>query len=159
MIVVVGDFQVPWSHHFQQLHDIWSYCGIEQCPLKAVCNLVVELMYNTVIQHVTVLFTITDYSFSVLRMNQHRTCGILENHWNRFSCSWLRFKFFLIEQDVCFHCAVPYCLTCNIVFSDQCAVQKVSHHGRIASDFWSLPNSYSFTLYTCFGAHVIKKNC
>lgn len=124
MFVVVGDFQVPCSHRFQQLHDIWSYCGTEQCYMKAVCNLVVEFMHNTVIQHVTVLFTITDYSFSVLRMNQHMTCETLENHWNQFSCSWLRFKFFVIEQDVCFHYAVPYCLTCNIVFSDHCAVQK-----------------------------------
>jgi len=48
--------------------------------MKAVCNLVVEFMHNTVIQHVTVLFTITDYSFSVLRMNQHMTCETLENH-------------------------------------------------------------------------------
>lgn len=102
----VGDFQVPCSYHFQQLRDIWSYCGTEQCYLKAVCNLVVELMHNTVNQRVTVFFTITDYSFFVLRMNQHMTCEAVENHWNKFSCSWLRFTFFVIEQDVCFHYAV-----------------------------------------------------
>jgi hypothetical protein len=36
-----------------------TYCGIEQCHLEAVCNLVVELMHDTVHHHFTV-YTITD---------------------------------------------------------------------------------------------------
>jgi hypothetical protein len=153
MIVIVGDFQVGPSMFWPFSTAAWHLIILWNCYLKAVCNHVVELMHNTVIQHVPVLFNITDYSFSVLKMNQHMTCGILENHWNQFSCSWLRFKFFVIEQDVCFHYAVPYYLTSLISVQ----FRKSNHHGSIASDFWSLPNLYSFTLYTCFGAHVIKK--
>jgi hypothetical protein len=157
MTVVVGDFHVPCFHHFQQLHDVWSYCGIEQCHLKAVCNLVVELMYNTVIQHVSLLFTVTDYSFSVLRMNQHRTCGTLEDHWNQFSFSWLRFNFLWLNGMCTF--ILLFLIVWLVTLSSLISVQfrKSNHHGSIASDFWSLPNSYSFTLYTCSGAHVIKK--
>jgi hypothetical protein len=136
-----------------------TYCGIEHCHLEAVCNLVVELMHNTVIHHVTV-FTITDYSFCVLGMNQHRSYGLLENHWNQFSCSSLRFKFFLWLDRTCAFIML-FLIVWLVTLSSLISVQfrKNKHYSSIASGFWSLPNSYSFTPYNCLGAHLIKKPC